>query len=88
MVDRDRFEPVRSTVALLAAVRSLVPDHFAWRPPPYEYEAELMPIDILWGHDSLRTGIDEGASIEDILAGLDDELEDFGASVEPFLLYE
>ena len=88
VVDRDLFEPVRSTVALLVAVRSLVPDHFAWRPPPYEYEATLMPIDILWGHDGLRTGIDEGASVEDILAGLDDELEEFGASVEPFLLYE
>ncbi len=86
--DRDRFEPVRTAVALLSAVRSIAPDDFAWRRPPYEYEEDLMPIDILWGHDGLREGIDSGAAVDDILGDSSAELADFRASVEPFLLYD
>ena len=54
-------EAVRSyaaTLAILACVRSLYPDRFAWLPPPYEYETVRMPIDILSGSSSLRETID------------------------------
>jgi uncharacterized protein YbbC (DUF1343 family) len=86
--DRGRFEPVRAAVALLAAIRSLAPDDFAWRPPPYEYEERIMPIDILWGHDGLRLGIDSGASADDLLDGIAAELEGWRASTGPYLLYD
>ena len=86
--DREQFEPVRAAVALLAAIRSLAPDDFAWRPPPYEYEERLMPIDILWGHDGLRLGIDGGASADDLLNGIAAELEGWKASTRPYLLYD
>jgi uncharacterized protein YbbC (DUF1343 family) len=86
--DRGRFEPVRAAVALLAAIRSLAPDEFAWRPPPYEYEERIMPIDILWGHDGLRLGIDSGASADDLLDGIAAELEGWRASTGPYLLYD
>lgn len=86
--NRADFEPVRTAVALLVAVRSMAPDHFTWRRPPYEYETGLMPIDILWGHDGLRVGIDHGASVDEVLGGVGDDLHEFAASVEPFLLYE
>lgn len=49
-----------TTLAILACVRSLYPDHFAWLPPPYEYEQERMPIDILSGSEPLREAIDAG----------------------------
>jgi uncharacterized protein YbbC (DUF1343 family) len=86
--NRDRFEPVRAAVGLLCAAKESAPSHFAWRPPPYEYEERLMPIDILWGHDGLRTMIDEGADVDEILDGLNEEVEAFRASVDPFLLYD
>jgi hypothetical protein len=47
-----------------------------------------MPIDILWGHDGLRLGVDAGATTDEILAGVDEEVAEFSTSVEPFLLYE
>ena len=84
----EAFEPVRAAVALFVAARATAPDGFGWRPPPYEYEERLMPIDILWGHDGLRTGVDGGASVEEILRGVDAEIEAFEASVRPFLLYD
>jgi uncharacterized protein YbbC (DUF1343 family) len=88
VTDLDSFEPVRATVEILRAVRALAPAEFGWRPPPYEYEADLMPIDILWGHDGLRLGVDAGATTDEILAGVDEEVAEFSTSVEPFLLYE
>lgn len=87
VTDRKRFRPVRAAVAILWACRRLSPDAVAWREPPYEYEEVLPPIDILWGHEGLREGIDAGASVDEILEGVEVELADFTRSVEPFLLY-
>lgn len=56
----------RTTLALLAAARKLAPADFGWRAPPYEYEAELMPIDILTGDTRVREAIDGGATRSDL----------------------
>ena len=52
---RDRSPAVSSPcstgVALIAMFRRLDPARFAWRQPPYEYEHDKMPIDILAGSD-------------------------------------
>lgn len=86
--DHGAFEPVRTAVAILRVCRALAADDFAWRPPPYEYEEVLRPIDILWGHDGLRSGVDAGATVDEILEGVDVELAAFTESVRPFLLYD
>lgn len=88
VLDERAFRPVRAAVALLVACHAAAPDGFDWRPPPYEYEERLMPIDILWGHDGLRTGVDGGASVEEILEGADAECAAFTESVGPYLLYD
>ncbi len=88
VTDRDAFQPVRTGVDVLVAAAALAPDRFAWRSPPYEYEEELPPIDILWGHARLREGVDAGASAGGILAETSHELDRFRRSVDPFLLYE
>ena len=82
------FRPVRTALAILRACRSVAPDDFRWREPPYEYEEELPPIDILWGGEGLRKGVDAGASVDEILEGVDDELAAFTRSVAPYLLYD
>ncbi len=87
VTDPGTFEPVRTAVEVLAATRALAPEDFAWRKPPYEYEARLLPIDILWGHDGLRAGLEAGAGAGEILERADREVESFSAKVEEFLLY-
>ncbi|MFQ5536532.1 MAG: exo-beta-N-acetylmuramidase NamZ domain-containing protein [Gemmatimonadota bacterium] len=87
VVDRDAFRPVRTAVEILSAVRTLYPEEFAWRPPPYEYEETLMPIDILWGHDGLRRSIGSGRGAEEILAPTAAETEAFRRAAAPYLLY-
>jgi uncharacterized protein YbbC (DUF1343 family) len=87
VTDPRSFRPVRATVSLLRAVKDLAPGSFDWRPPPYEYEELLMPVDMLWGHSGLRTGIDAGASTAEMLDGVEEECRAFTASVEASLLY-
>jgi uncharacterized protein YbbC (DUF1343 family) len=86
--DTEAFEPIRTAVALLSVAKELAPTAFAWRTPPYEYEEVLPPIDMLWGHNGLRTGVESGATVDEIMRGVDQELADFADNVARFLLYE
>jgi len=86
--DPEAFQPVHTAVAILCAVRRLAPESFRWREPPYEYETEKPPIDILWGHAGLRLGIDAGATPEAILDESVAETDAFDSSVAPYLLYD
>lgn len=47
--DRDTFLPFRTGVEIIRHLRARYPEKFAWTPPPYEYEYERPPIEILIG---------------------------------------
>jgi len=53
---------VELTIAILQAVQELATTDFKWLPPPYEYEYERPPIDILFGSDRLRCQLTEQTS--------------------------
>jgi uncharacterized protein YbbC (DUF1343 family) len=54
IVDPRAVRSVGTTIALLAAASRHYPRDFAWLPPPYEYERDKQPIDILFGSPRLR----------------------------------
>ncbi|MEW2620010.1 DUF1343 domain-containing protein [Streptomyces sp. NPDC048106] len=56
VTDRAAFRPVRTAVAMLATLRALYPDDFAWHTAKGAHV-----IDLLWGSDRLRRTIDAGA---------------------------
>lgn len=85
--DRRTFQPVRTTVALLQAIRRADPGSFAWRPPPYEYETVTLPIDILSGSQRLREQIDADAPTEEIVASWQPDLDAFGQTRREYLIY-
>ncbi len=60
VTDRERFRPFKTGAAVINAVYGLYPAYFKWKQPPYEYEAEKMPIDILAGTDRFRKDIEAG----------------------------
>jgi uncharacterized protein YbbC (DUF1343 family) len=88
VTDRRAFRPVLTAVALLKTVMRLYPDHFRWKEPPYEYEAVLLPFDILAGTDRLRRQIEEDRSLEEIRQSWSGELSGFDAIRREFLLYD
>ncbi len=81
---------VTMTLHLLAAIRKLYPNDFAWLPPPYEYEREKMPIDILFGSPALRETLISESPVSDAtireLARLDEAA--WWQRVQPHLLYD
>ncbi len=87
VTDRSAFRPVRTAVELMAEFRRQEPARFAWREPPYEYEHDKQPIDILYGSDRLRVALDAGREVGDVLASWGPEEEAFRRTREPYLLY-
>jgi uncharacterized protein YbbC (DUF1343 family) len=61
VTDAQAFKPLRTTLAFLTASKRLWPMNFAWREPPYEYETEKKPIDILFGNCTFRDALDKNA---------------------------
>jgi uncharacterized protein YbbC (DUF1343 family) len=53
-VDRQSFNPVRTGLALLRGIVALYPGRFEWKQPPYEYERERLPIDVIAGGPWVR----------------------------------
>ncbi|MES1255106.1 MAG: DUF1343 domain-containing protein, partial [Acidobacteriota bacterium] len=78
VLDRRMFQPVETGIALLAAFRAAAPDRFAWRNPPYEYEHDKWPIDILAGSSELREQIDAGVPPRAIARGWEPAVAEFG----------
>ena len=87
VTDRHAFRPVRVAVELLAEFHREGGDRFRWREPPYEYEHEKPPVDILYGSDRLRRGIDAGQDTAAIAADWPRDEDAFRSLREPFLLY-
>lgn len=87
VVDRRAFRPVRTTVELMAEFRREEPSRFAWREPPYEYEHEKQPIDILYGSDRLRRTVESGTGVEALVTSWKKDEEAFRRTREQYLLY-
>ena len=66
VTDRQCFRPFSVGLVILRVALELYPRMFRWREPPFEYEYEKLPIDILAGSDLIRRQVeahaDPGAS--------------------------
>ena len=49
VTDRNRFTPYRTAIEIIRTIRRMYGDSFQWKQPPYEYEFERLPIEILLG---------------------------------------
>jgi len=87
VTDTASYLPYRTSLALLQAVILLYPDTFSYKQPPYEYEFERLPMDLILGDKELRGQLETGVSLTEIEAGWKDELHDFEKSREKYFLY-
>lgn len=81
--DARAVHSVSFTTELLRIVRRLYGEQFRWLPPPYEYEFEIPPIDILWGSDQLRHWVDDATESR----ALDNVPNTWWTDVKSTLLY-
>jgi len=87
VTDRRAFKPVLTGAALISMFHRAAPDQALWRQPPYEYELEKLPIDILAGSSQLREQIEAGANPDAIAGSWTADERAFAALRAPYLLY-
>jgi uncharacterized protein YbbC (DUF1343 family) len=88
VTDRKTFQPVRASLALLAAMREMSGEHFAWRTEIYEFVKDPIAIDLLFGSARERKHLEEKKPWRDLLPAWEREEEEFKQRRHMSLLYD
>jgi len=87
ILDHKTYRPYFTTMALQMATIEIHKNDFTWREPPYEYEYEKMPIDMIVGDADLRREIETGGDLMVIKERWIKDLKEFLQFRRPYLLY-
>jgi uncharacterized protein YbbC (DUF1343 family) len=87
VIDRKAFEPVLTYVAILQVAIGQAENQFRWNDPPYEYEVEKLPIDILGGNHWLREAIVDQVPLNHIRQRFLEECHAFEPQRSAAMLY-
>lgn len=88
VTDPESYRPYRTSLALLQGMIHLYPDQFAYKEPPYEYEFERLPMDLILGDRQVRIALEEGVDIIELERSWEDELHGFTELCRSVLLYD
>jgi uncharacterized protein YbbC (DUF1343 family) len=87
VLDRAVFQPVRTGLAVLTALRALSGEQFAWRTEPYEFVRDRPAIDLLFGSSRERLALEAGRPAREIARDWESEEEGFRQWRGDALLY-
>ena len=87
VTDRPALRPVAVGASLIREFCDMRPDRFAWRQPPYEYEHDKMPIDILAGNATFRAQIEQQVPLDEIVGSWETGEAAFRKVRKDYLLY-
>ncbi len=87
ITNRDTFKPYLTGLSIIKAVKNLYPKKDLWKNPPYEYEYEKLPIDLLIGDKDIRKALSSNLSIKSIEAKWQTKLNNFLEIRKKYLLY-
>ena len=82
------FLSYRTTLALLRAIMRLYPEEFRYKEPPYEYEFEKLPLDLILGDRGLRKALEEGTDIATLEKSWQVELDEYDLMRKKYFLYK
>ncbi len=86
--DRNGFEPYLTGIMIISTIRSMYAESFEWRQPPYEYENERLPIEILCGGRRIPDLIERAAGPDEVRESWQPDLQAFLRHRARYLLYE
>jgi uncharacterized protein YbbC (DUF1343 family) len=66
VTDPDSYQPYITSLKLLQAVIRQHAKDFSWKNPPYEYEFERLPIDLIIGNPEIRKRMARMESLDDL----------------------
>jgi len=88
VTDPGNFRPYRTSLALLQSIIHLYPDQFVYKEPPYEYEFDRLPMDLILGDKQVRLALEEEVDIMELEGSWGEELEAFIERCRPVFLYD
>jgi uncharacterized protein YbbC (DUF1343 family) len=88
VTEPDEFRPYETSLRLLQAVILHHKREFKWKQPPYEYETERLPIDLIIGDRKIRERLENLESIDQIVASWQTRLNEFADISRGFHLYK
>ncbi len=66
VTDKKTFAPWKVGQLLMRELYNRLGEEFQWKEPPYEYNYENMPIDIINGSDQLRKWVENNGKLEEL----------------------
>jgi uncharacterized protein YbbC (DUF1343 family) len=87
VVDPRVFRPYRTSLRLLQIVSTLYRDDFEWKQPPYEYEYEKRPIDLIIGDRRLRRSLLEAVTIGELERQWSADLNAYKGQIDAIRIY-
>ncbi len=87
ILNRELFAPVMTAFAILRTVIRLYPDESRFKAPPYEYEVEKMPFDILTGSPKWRRMLLKNTPLKEFRVQFSKSIEKFEDMIKKFRLY-
>lgn len=87
ITNKNQFRPFRAGIELLHAMVLQAPGKFEWKQPPYEYEHDRMPIDLIAGTAQLRELIDRGQGLTQFYERAESDAREFAKIRRKFLIY-
>jgi uncharacterized protein YbbC (DUF1343 family) len=88
VLDAEAYKPYETTLLLLQAVIANHRESFQWKDPPYEYEFEKLPIDLIVGDPGLRRQLEGLKDPMEIFKTWKPALEQFNTLSKRYHLYE
>lgn len=88
VTNKNLFNSYKTGLAIIYTLKKLYPNEFKYKNPPYEYEFNKMPVDILTGSSYFRDKVDEGRKdFSDIYENLVSSGKNFKKNIKDFYIY-
>ncbi len=87
ITDPVKYKPYFSTLNFLHAIYVCHGNEFRWKNPPYEYEFEKLPVDLITGNSTIRMAIENPDQIDEIETTWQSELEEYLHISREYYLY-
>jgi uncharacterized protein YbbC (DUF1343 family) len=87
VTDASKFQAVRTGIWLIYGIRQLFGEKLRWKNPPYEYEYDRMPVDLIMGTDKLRKAVDDQKGLREFEQWTAETLAQFKKLRRQYLLY-
>ncbi len=87
VIDAHGCRPYGLSLRFLKAIKKLYANEFSWKTPPYEYEYERLPIDLILGDKEVRQWIEQNGPVAELERQWSEEIAAFQMLSRKFHLY-